>query len=144
MYKNLWGGGQNFAGLDKALKQAGYPGGVAALLTEFLQSGAGFNPKVAQALIDAMGPSIMRGEENIMEQFSALGSRFGSPASIGMGDYLSQVNLNIGQIFAQMYEQATSNYLDILTGAKKSQQGNRFLNAFLPALGQNLAGLLAG
>lgn len=123
---------QDFKGLDKALRQSGYSGGIAALLTSFLQSGAGFNPQVAQALINAMGPSIARGEANIEEQFSATGNRFGSPAAVGLGDFFSQVNLDIGQIFSQMYEQAVTNYMDILVGAKKKP-------GFWETFGQNFA-----
>jgi hypothetical protein len=141
----LFGGSTlSFGSLENNLTKAGYPGGIASLIASFLQSGAGFNPKVAQALIDAIGPSIERGTENIMEQFSAMGNRFGSPAAVGLGDYMSQVNLNIGEIFAQMYETSVSDYLSILTGAKKSQQGNRFMNAFLPSLGAGAAGLITG
>lgn len=137
------GNTQNFAGLDKALRKAGYSGGIAALLTSFLQNGAGFNPQVAQALINAMQPSIQRGQENIMEQFSAMGNRFGSPAAVGLGDFMSQVNLNIGQIFAGMYEQAVTNYMDILVGAKaKPGFWETAGQSFASQGGSNLANLL--
>src|SRR5438093_1294280 len=57
-YKDLFGGSQSEKGLIKGLEKAGYPGGIAALLAEFLRSGAGFNPQVAQALIAAMQPQM--------------------------------------------------------------------------------------
>lgn len=151
---NLFGGGpgsgvpgdygQSFAGLDKALRQTGIPGGIAALLAGFLQSGAGFNPQVAQALINAMGPSIMRGKEDIAEQFSAMGNRFGSPAATGLADYMSQVNLNIGQIFAGMYENAVQNYISVLMGAGKKQPTfwGTAGQAFAGQAGSNLANFL--
>lgn len=130
---NLFGGGQNKQGIIKGLEKTGIPGGIAALLAEFLMSGAGFNPQVAQALINAMGPSIERGQENIVEQFSAMGNRFGSPAATGLADFQSQVNLNIGEIFSQLYEQSVQNYLGVLMGAGKKQPG------FWQTFGQNFA-----
>lgn len=143
-YTGLWGGGQNKQGIIGGLKATGIPGGIASLLAEFMMSGAGFNPQVAQALINAMGPSIERGQENIAEQFSAMGNRFGSPAATGMADFQSQVNLNIGEIFSQMYEQSVSNYLGILMGAgKKSPSAwQGFLQNFAGQAGSNAANIL--
>jgi len=63
-----------------------------------------------------MQPQIERGTESIMNQFSTTGNRFGSGAQIGLGDYLSQVNLNEGQIESSMYENAVQNYLGVLMG----------------------------
>jgi hypothetical protein len=119
---NPFSGGQSQQGLQYAFKQAGIPGGIAALLAEFLRSGAGFNPQVMQAMFNAMQPQVERGSENIMEQFSAMGNRFGSPAAVGLGDYESQVNLNMDQIMSQMYETSVQDYLTVLMGAGKKQQ----------------------
>jgi hypothetical protein len=138
--------GQSLQGVIKGLEKTGIPGGIASLLAGFLQSGAGFNPQVAQALIAAMGPQIERGTENIVEQFSALGNRFGSPAAVGLGDYMSQVNLNMDQIYANLYEQSVSNYLNILMGAGKKAPtfGSTFSQAFAGGLGSGLGGLITG
>jgi hypothetical protein len=100
-----------FDGLKKT-----YGDGPAHALLDFLTSGAGFNQNAINNLFAALQPQINRGTENIMEQFSALGNRFGSGAQIGLGDYLSQVNLNEGQIETQMYEEAVNKYIDVLMG----------------------------
>jgi len=93
-----------------------YGDGTAHALMNFLTSGAGFNQDAVNNLIAAMQPQIERGTESLMNQFSATGNRFGSGAQIGLGDYLSQVNLNEGQMETQMYESAISNYINTLTG----------------------------
>lgn len=106
---------------QKAMLKAGFGFGVSGPLYQFLKSGAGFNPQVAQALINSMQPYVQRGEADILEQFSNMGLRNGSPAAIGMGDFLSQVNLNEQQVFAQMWEQAVQNYLSVLLSGKTGQ-----------------------
>lgn len=143
---NLLGGSNYPGGLTNALRQTGLPGDIANLLAGFLQSGAGFNPQVAEALINAMGPSIERGTENISEQFSAMGNRFGSPAAIGLGDFQSQVNLNIGEIFSQLYEQSVTDYLGVLMGAGKKAPsfGSTFTQTFAGSLGSGLGNLITG
>lgn len=121
--------GTNVAGLMGAntkgkwnprfLKDAGFTSGAADLLTAFLKNGAGFNPEVANALIASMQPQVERGTASILEQFGSMGLRGGTPAAVGLGDFLGQVNLNEGQIFAQLYEQSVQNYMNVLMGAKK-------------------------
>ena len=100
-----------------------YGEGPAHALLDFLTSGAGFNQDAINNLFAAMQPQIERGTESLMNQFSTTGNRFGSGAQIGLGDYLSQVNLNEGQIESQMYEQAIQNYLSVLmpTSAQAAQ-----------------------
>jgi hypothetical protein len=115
-------GGANFANLGKGLSQSGYKSGVANALAQFLFSGAGYNPQVANALIAQLQPQVSRGEADIMEQFGSHGLANSSAAAIGLGDYLSQVNLNEGEILSQLYEQSVQNYLSVLTGAKQPQQ----------------------
>jgi hypothetical protein len=136
--------GQSFAGLDKALRQTGEPGGIAALLAGFLQSGAGFNPQVAQALINALGPQIAKGKADISEQFSALGNRFGTAEAYGMGTFESDVSAEIGKIFAGMYEQSVSNYLNVLMNVGKKKPGfwEQFGGSFATQAGGNLADAL--
>lgn len=134
LYSGAFGGGQNKQGIIKGLEKTGVPGGIAALLAEFLMSGAGFNPQVANALVAALQPQFQRGEESLIEQFSATGNRFGSPAAIGLGDYAAQTNLDVGKIFADLYEQSVQDYLGVLMGAGKKQPG------FWQTFGQNFAG----
>lgn len=146
LYSGAFGGGQNKQGIIKGLERTGMPGGIASLLAEFLMSGAGFNPEVANALIAAMGPSIERGTENIAEQFSVEGNRFGSPAATGIADYMSQVNLNIDEIFSKLYEDAVSNYLGVLMGAGKKAPtfGSNFMQSLGGSLGSGLGSLVTG
>ena len=98
-----------------------YGSGVAQAITQFLKGGAGYNQQAINNLLASLQPGIERGQEDIMSQFSVLGNRFGSGAQIGLGDYLSQVNLNEGQLVSQMYEQAVNNYIDVLMGTSSTQ-----------------------
>jgi hypothetical protein len=91
-----------------------YGDGIAHALMNFLSSGAGFNQAAINNLFAALQPGINRGTESLMEQFSTSGNRFGSGAQIGLADYLSQVQLNEGQIEAQMYETSVSDYINTL------------------------------
>jgi hypothetical protein len=107
-----------------------YGEGLGNLMYQFLQGGAGFNQDAINNLFASLQPGINRGEQDLMNQFSTSGNRFGSGAQIGLGDYLSQVNLNEGQLETQMYESAISNYMNVLTGVstqnlqfKESQPG---------------------
>lgn len=99
-----------------------YGEGLGALMYQFLQGGAGFNQQAINNLLASMQPGIERGTESLMEQFSASGNRFGSGAQIGLADYLSQVNLNQGQLETQMYESSLKNYMDVLTGVSSGSQ----------------------
>jgi hypothetical protein len=105
-----------YSGLSKT-----YGDGPAHAILDFLTSGAGFNQDAINNLFAAMQPQIERGTESLMNQFSTSGNRFGSGAQIGLGDYLSQVNLNEGQLESQMYEQAIQNYLGVLMGTAGAQ-----------------------
>lgn len=104
------------------LKSTGLTSAQAMMLYNFMSSGAGFNSDVANALIQALNPQVQRGEADLLESFSSRGLRDGSPAAIGMGDYLSQVNLNEGQIMAGLYEQAVQNYMSVLLGPGSQKQ----------------------
>lgn len=94
----------------------------ASLLGQFLMSGAGYNSQVANALIAQMQPSIQQGTENMMEQFSAEGDRFGSPSAYGLGSYEAQTNLDVGDILSQLYETSVQNYMDVLMGMPNQNQ----------------------
>ena len=135
--------GLSVSGLAKEIaKGTGIPNSIATLLAQFLLGGAGYSPQVAQALIAQLQPSIERGQEDIMEQFSAMGNRFGSPAAIGLGDYMSQVNLNIGEILSGLYEQSVQNYMNVLMGIKKPQQQSGGTLGGLGALLGGIGGIL--
>lgn len=99
-----------------------YGNGVAAAIMSFLQGGAGFNQNAINNLFASLQPGIERGTESLMEQFSTSGNRFGSGAQIGLADYLSQVQLNEGQIEAQMYEKSVTDSLNTLMGISKGTE----------------------
>jgi hypothetical protein len=100
-----------YSGLSKT-----YGDGPAHAILDFLTSGAGFNQDAINNMFAAMQPQIERGTESLENQFSSTGNRFGSGAQIGTADYLSQVNLNEGQLETQQYNTAIQNYLSVLMG----------------------------
>jgi hypothetical protein len=106
--------------LAKSIQASGVKGGAGTALAQFLNTGAGFNPQVAQALIAAMQPQFAKGQANLMEQFGASGQAAGSSAALAMGDYMAQENLDVGQLLSGMYEQSVSNYMNVLTGMKNT------------------------
>lgn len=113
--------------------------GVAAAIMNFLQSGAGFNQAAIDNIFASLQPGIERGTESLMEQFSTSGNRFGSGAQIGLADYLSQVNLNEGQIEAQMYQHSIDNALSTLMGITK---GTETTLANSPSAMDTLSGIM--
>lgn len=108
----------------KAMKKSGYSAGDAALLYNFISNGAGYNPEVAKAMIAAQQPGIVAGRNDILEQFSARGLRNGSPAALGLADYMYGVQLNQGKIFADLYQQSVQNYLMVLMSGQNGQKSN--------------------
>lgn len=122
-----------------------YGDGPAHALLNFLTTGAGFNQDAINNLFAAMQPQINRGTESLMEQFSTSGNRFGSGAQIGLGDFLSQVNLNEGQLETQMYEQSIQNYIDVLMGtsskgADAKAQSPGLLDSIMSGIGMGAGG----
>ena len=105
-----------------------YGDGMAHMLMDFLSSGAGYNQQAISNMLASLQPGIERGQENLMEQFSASGNRFGSGAQIGLGDYLSQVNLNEGQLVTQMYEDSLNKFMDVMMGTA-GQNAGRIANS---------------
>lgn len=97
-----------------------YGDGMAHMILDFLQGGAGFNQQAVNNLLASLQPGIERGEENIMEQFSATGNRFGSPSATALGDFLSNVNLNEGQLVTQMYENALNSFINVMMGTAET------------------------
>jgi hypothetical protein len=114
--------------ITKALGKAGFSAGVAGELANFLQSGAGFNPAVAQALIAAMQPGVQRKEADILEQFGSQGLRNSSNAAIAFGDFLSQEQLNEDQVWANLYEDSVKNYMGVLLSGKGNPPKGLFDN----------------
>ena len=97
-------------------------GGASAIMN-FLSSGAGFNQDAINNIFAALQPGFNRSQENLMEQFSTSGNRFGSGAQIGLADLESQQNLQMGEIESQMYEQSVSNYINTLLDVTTKNAG---------------------
>lgn len=116
-----------------------YGNGVAAAIMSFLQGGAGFNQAAINNLFAALQPQINRGEEDLLSQFSTSGERFSSGAQIGVADYLSQVNLNEGEIETQMYEQSVNDFINTLMGVAG---GTEKKLASSPGTGDTLGGIM--
>jgi hypothetical protein len=119
--------------------RSSYGEGPAHEILNFLTSGAGFNQSAINNLFAAMQPQIERGTESLMNQFSTTGNRFGSGAQIGLGDYLSQVNLNEGQLETSMYEKSIGDYLNVLMGTS-AQAAQTKANS--PSMWDNLSAAL--
>ena len=97
-----------------------YGKGVGSTLYQFLVSGAGYNPNVVQAEIQQMQPQIETGLQDLQEQFAVAGGSGSSSAGIGEADYLSQVTADENALFAQQYEQAIQNYMNVLLPTSKT------------------------
>jgi hypothetical protein len=71
-----------------------------------------------------------------------MGNRFSSGAEIGVADFQSQVQEQMNQIMAQMYQQSVQNYLSVLMGVGKKTPGfmQTFGQSFASQLGQTLGG----
>lgn len=99
--------------------------GIGGALTQFLNSGAGFNPQVIQALINQALPLEAKGSSRLMQQFGSTGNAYSSTAAIGLGDFEAQFDANLTAQIAQVYEQSVQNYINILEnmlpGAQKGQ-----------------------
>ena len=90
-----------------------YGKGAGSYIDQILMHGL-FNPQVASAYLNAMQPSINRGQANLLNSFGSEGSRFSSTAAFGLGDYLSQTNLNEQQTLASMYLDAQHEQMSLL------------------------------
>src|SRR6516165_2466784 len=107
---------------DKLLKNLNntYGKGMGALIYSFLQGGAGYNQQAINNLVAGLQPGFERQTQNLLQQFSAGGNRFGSGAQIGLGDLASQQQLQVGELETQMYEQAVQNFMNVMMGVGKS------------------------
>jgi len=90
-----------------------YGKGTGQMLGDMLSKGL-FNPQVAQALMQAMEPSIARGYNDVLGAFGSEGARFSSAAAIGAGDYMSQARLGQTAQLAQLWQNAQTEQLSLL------------------------------
>lgn len=113
--------GSSFPGLPnidpKALDKI-YGKGVGSALAAFINSGAGFNPAVMQAQLNAAKPIEAKTLSKMQTMFGDTGSAYSSTAAIGYGDFESQFNAALQGEFAQEYQQSVQNYLNVLMGVK--------------------------
>jgi hypothetical protein len=96
-----------------ALKKL-YGNGVGGALSQFLNSGAGFNSQVIQAQINEAMPIEAQTVGKMMNLFGASGNAYSSTAALGVGNFESQFNAALSGEFAQEYQQSVQNYMDIL------------------------------
>jgi hypothetical protein len=86
------------------------------VIQSLLSSQGGYNPEAIAALLAQMQPGIAQGQQNLLEEFGAAGGRFSSAAASGLAQYNSNVQLDEGQIMAQLYEQSYQNYMNEVLG----------------------------
>jgi hypothetical protein len=94
-----------------------YGSGLASTILQFLQGGAGYNSAAINNLVAGLQPQFQQSQNDLLQQFSAGGARFGSGAQLGESNLLSQQNLQVGELESQMFEQAIQNYMSVLMGA---------------------------
>lgn len=95
-----------------------YGKGVGNALAAFLSSGAGFNPAVMQAQLNAAKPIEAKTLSKMQTMFGDTGSAYSSTAAIGYGDFEAQFNAALQGEFASEYQQSVQNYLNVLMGVK--------------------------
>lgn len=157
--QNLNSGLPGVSGNFNALADA-YGSGTANSLISILSGGL-FNPQVAASFLNAMQPGVNRGMADIQNSFGAEGSRFGSAAALGIGDYQSQVNLNEQQTLSNMFLTSQGEELNLMQNLLPTIHGERasggilsdvlggleaaggIASLFIPGL-QGLAGPLIG
>jgi hypothetical protein len=126
-----------------------YGSGLAATIMQFLQGGAGYNQASINNLVSGLQPQFQQSQNDLLQQFSAGGARFGSGAQLGESNLLSQQNLQVGELESQMYEQSIQNYMSVLMGAA-SPTATRIENTpstfddVMSGLTGGLSGLVAG
>jgi hypothetical protein len=101
-----------------------YGKGPGQLLGNMITKGL-FNPQVAQALMNAMEPTIQRGFQDVLGAFGSEGARFSSSAQIGAGDYMSQARLGQEAQLANIYQQDVGMQLQLLENVLPSIQKER-------------------
>lgn len=129
-----------------------YYGPAGTALYNLLASGGGYNPQIANALINQMSPQEERARNQILESFGASGGRYSSPAAIGLGDYESSFSLGQQGILANLAQSSTQNYTNILESilpTAHAEQSNKLsasdiLSNLLKALAGSGAGTKGG
>lgn len=96
-----------------------YGHGIGNALAAFLNSGAGFNSGVIQAEQNAAMPLEAKGLADLGNMFASNGLASSSTAALGYGDFLSQFNSQLENMYAQQYEQSVQNYLSVLTSSRQ-------------------------
>jgi hypothetical protein len=131
---------------DKLLKNLNntFGKGYGPLIYSFLQGGAGYNQQAINNLVAGLQPGFERQSQNLLQQFSAGGNRFGSGAQIGLGDLASQQQLQVGELETQMYEQAVQNFMNVMMGVGKSSAERIDLANSQPSLIDQILGGLGG
>jgi hypothetical protein len=111
--------GETFAGAQQLQHNLGkvFGSGVGDAITQFLMSGAGYSPQILQQLFAQLQPGFAQQQQNLLGEFSAGGNRFGSGSQIGYADLLGQQSLTEGDVAANLYENAVSNYINVLMGS---------------------------
>lgn len=120
---NFWGQGDLETNLYNSVGKA-YGKGMGALIGHDLTAGF-FNPTVAASYLNAMQPAYNKGMGDIQASFGAEGSRFGSAAALGEGNYASQFGLNEQQTLASMYMQAQQMQLNLLDSILPTMHSER-------------------
>jgi hypothetical protein len=123
-----------------------YGKGPGQLLGNMITKGL-FNPQVAQALMNAMEPTIQRGFQDVLGAFGSEGARFSSSAQIGAGDYMSQARLGQEAQLANIFQQDTQMQMSLLENVLPSIQKERansggWLNSLLGGL-EAVGGIVA-
>lgn len=90
-------------------------GGLGPYLSQFINSGAGYNPQVLQSLVNQIQPQVNEGLATLGATAGATGNRYGSAYQIGTADYLSQVNQNELGMASGLYENSVQNTLGLLS-----------------------------
>jgi hypothetical protein len=111
-FGSIPGGSQYNSKLYDELGKA-YGQGAGQLLGNMLTQGL-YNPEVAAAYLNAMQPGIQQGNASVLNAFGDEGSRFGSAAALGEGNYQAQANLNEQQTLAGLFENAQQEQVGLL------------------------------
>jgi hypothetical protein len=100
-----------------------YGEGAGDSLYNYMMSGAGYNPQVAQQLLATFQPEIAQGQANLASQFGAAGAGNGSSAALAQGAFQAQVVGQEDTILAQQYDQGEQNFQNILLGTSGVSSG---------------------
>lgn len=128
---NPYGGPAYTSTTDNALLgqlTSAFGEGAGDSLFNFLQSGAGYNPQVAQELLGQFQPQIARGEASLASQFGASGMGASSPAAIAQAAFEAESANQENTLLSQLYEQGVNNYMNTLMGVTGVGKNNTSMN----------------